>query len=423
MRYMLIQHAFNLLSGIFVGAMVARHYGPELFGVFSLSMFYVTVAGTIASLGANDLLAAQCIKKPEQREGLFWAIFMIRLLTYLICAGLGYFALKAMCVPEIILKGYSIGAVAGLLSNMNLFVVIAKSKQRNDKIAQIAIISLLASIAYRVYIVLTSKDLQHLYYNLMLVGIIDIILIILYLRSGKMIYSFAKPNWPAAFELVRNAAPLAVAAIAFTVSANLGLPLLEKLIDAESAGRYAVVIKLFAFAGFFSHIINNNLFYYMESSGLTAEKFIGQHLRVIVKSAAALSYLVVMGSFFVMSPLLELLYGDQYAGVGIKFSVVSISFVFAWTMIPAQIKLLSEKRTGRIMAVDILGLTFSFAAAYVLISIYGDWGAYLSLPISACMVMLANYYMSGLGKEIKYLVPWFLSPFPSRQALKNFTQH
>lgn len=422
-KYMLIQHAFNLLSGIFVGAMVARHYGPELFGVFSLSMFYVSVVGVVAAFGTNDLLAAQCIKKPALKEGLFWAVFMIRSMIYVLCAGLGYVALKSMGVPDIILKGYCIGLFAGLLANMNLFIVIARSQQRNDKIAQIAIISLLVSIVYRVYIVLTSKDLEHLYYNLMLVGFIDLTMIILYLRSEKMMYSFAKPNWPAAFELLRNAAPLAMGAIAALISANLGLPLLENLMGADSAGRYAVVLKLFTFVAFLSHVIHNNLFYYMESSGLTAENFIGQHLRVIVKSVAAIAYLVVIGSFFVVAPLLELLYGAQYAGVGVKFSVVSISFIFAWTMIPAQIKLLSEKRTGRIMAIDTLGLTFNFAAGYVLISHYGDWGAYLLLPLSACIVMLANYCYSGLGKEVKYLAPWFLSPFPSRQALKNFTQH
>ena len=65
--------------------MVARHYGPELFGVFSLSWFYVSVVGVVSALGTNDLLAAQCIKKPSLKEGLFWAVLSIRSLTIPFC--------------------------------------------------------------------------------------------------------------------------------------------------------------------------------------------------------------------------------------------------------------------------------------------------------------------------------------------------
>ena len=198
---MLIQHMFNLISGVFVGAMVARHYGPELFGVFSLSWFYVTVVGVVSALGTNDLLAAQCIKKPSLKEGLFWAVLSIRSLTYLLFAVLGYVILKSFDVSDIVLRGYGMGLLAGLLHNINLFNVIAKSEQRNDKIAQIAVISLLASIAFRVYIVLSNKDLDYLYFNCMLVSVVDLVLMIVYLRREDMIYSFSRPNWRGAFEL------------------------------------------------------------------------------------------------------------------------------------------------------------------------------------------------------------------------------
>ena len=414
---------FNLLSGIFVGAMVARHYGPELFGVFSLSIFYVSVVSVISGLGTNDLLAAQFIKKPSLKEGLFWAVLIMRVTVFLLCAILGYIVLKSFNVSDIILKGYGMGLLAGLLANINLFNVIARSQQRNDKIAQIAIIGLLASIVFRVYIVFTNKDLNYIYYNLMLVSFIDLILMIIYLKAGKMIYSFSSPNWSGALKIVRNALPLAVGGIATMIGANLGLILLSELTGLESTGRYAVVLKLYLFVSFISHVIHSNLFYYMESSGMNAEKFIGEHLRVIVKSAAALSYLVIIASFIILAPLLELLYGDKYSGVGLKFSIASISFVFAWPMIPAQIKLLSEKRTGRVMTTDFLFLAFNIAGAYILISLYGEWGAYFLMPISACTFMLANYYYSGLGSKIKYVALWILSPIPSKEALRNFTRH
>ena len=182
-----------------------------------------------------------------------------------------------------------------------------------------------------------------------------------------MIYSFSSPNWSGALKIVRNALPLAVGGIATMIGANLGLILLSELTGLESTGRYAVVLKLYLFVSFISHVIHSNLFYYMESSGMNAEKFIGEHLRVIVKSAAALSYLVIIASFIILAPLLELLYGDKYSGVGLKFSIASISFVFAWPMIPAQIKLLSEKRTGRVMTTDFLFLAFNMPLVFGLL--------------------------------------------------------
>lgn len=422
-KYMLIQHMFNLISGVFIGAMVARHYGPELFGVFSLSWFYVSAVGVVSSLGTNDLLAAQCIKKPSIKEGLFWAVLFIRSLTYLLFAALGYVVLKSFDVSDIVLRGYGFGLLAGVLHNINLFNVIAKSEQRNDKIAQIAIISLLASIVFRVYIVSSNKTLDYLYWNCALVSVVDLVLMIVYLRREHMLYSFSRPNWRGAFELIRNSAPLAVGGIATMIGANLGLILLSEMTGLDSTGRYAVVLKLYTFLAFISYVIHSNLFYYMESSGLNAEKFIGEHLRVIVKSVAALSCLVIIGSFVILSPLLEILYGNQYSGVGLKFSIASISFVFGWSMIPAQIKLLSEKRTGRVMTIDFLVLAFNLCGAYILISLYGEWGAYLLMPISAFMLMLINYYCSGLGGQVKHVILWILFPIPSKKALKDFTRH
>ena len=422
-KYMLIQHAFNLLSGIFVGAMIARHYGPELFAVFSISIFYVSVVNVIAALGTNDLLAAQCIKKPHLKEGLFWAVLIIRFLAYLSCAAFGYLLLLYFKVDDIIIRGYNLGLVAGLIANINLFGVIAKSKQRNDKIAQFAIVGLFGSIAFRVFIVLTSKSLDYLYYNLALVALIDLLLMIWYLKAEKMIYSFAKPNWVAASKLIFNAAPVATGATVTLIGGSMALVFMEELMGYDAAGNYAVVLKLYTFAAFFAHVLYNNLFYYMESSGLTADKFIGQHLKVIVKSTAALSYLLIIGAFLAIAPILEVLYGEQYRGVGMKFALASTNFLFGWASIPAQIKLLSEKRTGRIMAIDVICLVTNVVGAYVLISMYGEWGAYFLMPLTALILMIANYCLSGLGKEIKGVFLWFLSPIPSREALKNFTKH
>ena len=119
------------------------------------------------ALGTNDLLAAQCIKKPSLKEGLFWAVLIIRSLTYLLCAVLGYVVLKSFDVSDMYSEGdMEWACLLGCLHNINLFNVIAKSEQRNDKIAQIAIIGLLASIAFRVYIVLSNKDLDYLYLQL-----------------------------------------------------------------------------------------------------------------------------------------------------------------------------------------------------------------------------------------------------------------
>jgi len=422
-KFMLLQHSFNLLSGIFIGAMVARHYGPELFGAFSLSLFYVSVVAVIAGLGTDDLLAAQCIKEPLSKEGLFWATFFIRLLTFVMCATLGFFVLRFFNVPDLVYKGYGLALLSGLLGNMNLFGAIAKSKQRIDKKAQIAIVSLFLSMAYRVFIVLTNKDIEHLFFNLIMVSFVDLLLMICYLRAEKMMYSFSAPNWSGALQLMRKSLPIAAGSVATIVGGNMALILMSELLGLDSAGRYAVVYKLYGFVIFLSILMHNNLFYYMESSGLSAGKFLEQHLRVIIKTTTAFSYLLIIGSLVALAPLLEILYGEQYQGVGLKFSLVSISFVFAWATIPAQLKLLSEKRTGRIMAIDFIGLAINFSGAYVLIHMYGEWGAYFLIPCAAFSVMLANYFCSGLGNKLKHVFVCFLIPVPTKTALKAFTKH
>jgi O-antigen/teichoic acid export membrane protein len=417
---MLLQHTMNVLSGIFVGAMVSRHYGPELFGIFSIVSFWGALVGSIAGLGVGDLLAAQLMKKKPAKEGLFYAVQIIRCATFLIVWLLIYLYLQYTKVDSVVIQGYTILFVSGFFSSLNLYVCIARSHQRNDVMAILGMVSLLISMLFRTYIVVTDKGLIYLYWDAIIKTALDFVLLVFFLRKKKMLYPYAKPEWRLGFLFVRKSLPLMLSTFVALLGANIGLLILDELIGKEGAGRFGAVMRVYNLVLFLGHAISSNLFYYMESSGLEIKKFMEQHVVVILRSLAALSYAFMIASTLFIRPFLDFLFGKEYSGIGMYFTVISTGVAFLWMTIPAHLKQLSEAQTKKILFINIAVLIFNWIATYASITLFGEFGAYIVFPVTSFAAMVATFWLSGMKSELRLVMLSFLKPIPDKKLLMSF---
>jgi hypothetical protein len=54
--WMLAEQILRLVAGLFVGIWVARYLGPRQFGVFSYTLAFVAIFGSIAKLGLDEVI-------------------------------------------------------------------------------------------------------------------------------------------------------------------------------------------------------------------------------------------------------------------------------------------------------------------------------------------------------------------------------
>lgn len=81
--WLMLDRVVRMLVGVMVGAWVARHLGPSLFGELAYALAFISIFQTATSLGLDLVLARDLPKHPSQAHLLLGTVLRLRL-----CAGM-----------------------------------------------------------------------------------------------------------------------------------------------------------------------------------------------------------------------------------------------------------------------------------------------------------------------------------------------
>ena len=76
--------ALRLGSGFILGAWLARHLGPEDFGILGYSIALVAMINTVAGMGIWDIVVSKIVQKPSNTNSILGAALCIHLTLSLI---------------------------------------------------------------------------------------------------------------------------------------------------------------------------------------------------------------------------------------------------------------------------------------------------------------------------------------------------
>ena len=75
----LIVYALQIVSGVLVGAYVARYLGPSRLGILSLLVTLTAIVAPLLDLGTKQVLIKMLAQKDEDTDRVFWTVFIGRL--------------------------------------------------------------------------------------------------------------------------------------------------------------------------------------------------------------------------------------------------------------------------------------------------------------------------------------------------------
>ena len=81
--WLFVEKILRLIVGLFVGVWVARHLGPEKYGLFSYSASFAGLFTIIATLGLDGLVVRQLVKDESRRDELIGTAFWLKLMGFL----------------------------------------------------------------------------------------------------------------------------------------------------------------------------------------------------------------------------------------------------------------------------------------------------------------------------------------------------
>jgi len=413
----IMQYGLSMVSGICVGAYVARYLGADSLGIISLFLAITTILCALNDIGTNQILI-RCFADPQNESNIFWSLLIkIRFPLAIITSVIVFFLLKNDHVGNLasISSGVIIiGLIPIFLAPFTQFkqILIARVKNKELAIGGIAILAIFCCL--RICCVILDLGIESFIITNSIISIFSLVNIITITKKNK----FLPPiHFSTQKELVQGlilAAPLALGAISSILYSKIDLFMISSMLIPAAVGHYAVSTRLheilIQIPGSLNQTFKGPLYNRLKLASV-------EEYRLICKSAFEIAtifgYLIMAISIIGGIVMIPIIYGETFRPSAEAFAIriVSLPLIAQW-FIKTNI-LVHEKSTKIIFKATLLGLIINILANVFLIPRYGINGAAASTLISQIFTVIISSFLFGsklmFQDQINSLTPKFSS--------------
>lgn len=364
----------TLSISFIVSIYLIRYLGPTQYGIFSYSISYILLFSTIANIGLQNIVIREISRGGVKAELIIGSAFILMLCGSILAA---VFALSGILIakdPVLVLIIIGFGCLTSIVTSFNVinYCLMANLKSR-----------------YTSYVVIGQKTVEGcgmlilIHYKCSLIAISAALFIeaiisyaILYLIYAK-ISNFAK--WQFKFSvakfLFKESFPLAISGSVMNLYMRLDQVMLKHFCGLSAVGVYNVGIKLSELLYLLPGILSINILPLMvkryDMSPAKFNSFMIKLYRLFFYS----SLILAIGFFLVAQPLVNLLYGSQYALSGSVFKYGVLSIIAAFIGVINHLWLQIKGLQHYLIYTTACGLICCFLLNLILIPLYGVIGA------------------------------------------------
>jgi O-antigen/teichoic acid export membrane protein len=402
---------FRIATGLIVGIWMARHLGPENFGLLSYAQSLVGLFAGLATLGLDGILVRELVKKEKDRDVLLGTAFLLKLtgsLAVLIIVTL--LMLNSSADPTTILI-VLFTASGTLFQTFNVIDHFFQSRVLSKYITLANIVGLFLSSVLKIGFILMDCSVSYF------AG--AIIFDTFILACGFLYYYLKKQgspfNWKfdlgQAKQLIGDSWPLIIGSIAASVYMKIDQVMIKDMMGEVAVGHYAVAVRLSEVWSFLTIALTQSLAPAVTNAKKQSEELFWGRLQIVydvlVKASVVISILV----FLLSAPLVDILYGEAYqpSSAVLKVYVWSVVFVFlsngSWLFYLN--KNLQKLASIRLICGAIINVVINVYA----IENYGLLGAAYTTIIS---YSISSFFINAISKKTR---PNFLIQL---RAMLNF---
>lgn len=380
------QFADNVLRmavSLVVGIWVARHLGPERYGVLSYAFAFVGLFSSLATLGLDDLIVRDVVREPDCRDRILGSAFALRFVG---------------------------GALAFVAAAIGVFLV-----RPGDGVSQLMVLIIAAGTLFQAFGVIefwfhSQVQARYTVYAKNSAFLLSSLIKVLLILGGAGVVAFA---WVGLFEVAAGAAGLIVAYILRTGSLRSwgasiktarsllkdGWPLmlsgmvimvylridqvmLGQMAGNEAVGIYSVAVRLAEVWYFIPSLIYWSLFPSIVEARQQSEELFYQRLQKFYNLMALCAYAIALPVALAAQWLVPLLFGEEYRGGGVILAVLIWSNIFTTLEMARGAFLTAMNWTRVYLATVVLGCLLNIGLNLWLIPLYGGLGAAIASVLS-----------------------------------------
>jgi O-antigen/teichoic acid export membrane protein len=386
--YITLSNLFFMLSGYLTNVWLARHFGPHVYGQYSVLLALMTIISIIQNSGppqALTRLISQNIKDAKLwfLNGLVFqliATLLIALIVIIFSPSLANFINEPGLTNTIKL-------LALVFPIYGLFVMHLGYYSGLHEFGKQAFISTIYAIAKLIFVIVLAYEFG------VSGAVLGFVLAPLLGMLGSNTFPKENINKDKIKVLAFKSFPLTLFAIVTVLQLSVDLIAVKKLLPvAAAAGLYAACqnIALIPYYGLSS--ISNVVF-----PGITKHQIAGnlEQTRNIISSSLRYQYIILVPTCLFIAAIsrqiLVLLFGDLYATASSALSLLMIGYIFLSLFMLAGSILNALSKSYSAVAISATGVITTIVLCWLLIPKIGIQGAALSVGIASFMIFGAAY--------------------------------
>jgi polysaccharide transporter, PST family len=414
----LMDKAIRMVFGLFVGAWVARYLGPDAFGTWNYVLAIVSIAGTFAVLGIDNLIIRDVVAKPGEVPELLGSAFWLRIFGTFVCLALSLVTVLILDGSNPLLLGGA--AIMASAYFFQAFDVIDPYFQGHIKYKFTALSKNIAFVLlalFKVFLILSGAPLASFFWAYFIEFFVGAVFMIYFfsgmgntLRAWKFSLSVIK-------EYLKEGWPLILSSLVIILHMRVDQIMLNVLRGEGEVGIYSAAVKLSEIWYIIPVAVMNTYFPSLIKKFETNKNAYWRHLRFLFDSL--FWFAIVVALFIVLTAplIIHIIYGADYQA---SANVLAIHFfsgigVFKGSVTSKHLVLIKRNQVTFMRV--FLGVILNVILNVILIPKYGAEGAAWATLIS---FLTPSYFIDFvMQRELFWFQMKSLNPVFAYRNIRN----
>lgn len=373
---------------------VARHLGPDRFGLLCYGMSIVSLFLAVANLGLYGVVVRELVGVPEEKDAILGTALFMRLLGGVVCFFIATAVVTVLRPSDVMARTVvMILALSLMAQGFEVFDFWFLSRLESRLTLLATLPSVIAGSAFKAAAILMNADTITFAWIMLAETVMAGFgyLFVFHRQGGKLTDLSVSRRWAAS--LFRDSAPLLFAGLMVMVYTRIDQIMIGQMRGDGEVGIYAAAARIAEFWYVIPTVLLQSLYSSMIASRGENPEHYHKLIQVSFDLMTLISVAFVLAIYGFSDRLMSIIYGSAYTGGG------GILLVYVWSGIFVMIGhvreywITMERRTRLSLVTTASGAVINVICNYLLIPSYGGVGAAIATLVS---LVVAGYLINAV---------------------------
>ena len=382
------EQIFQMILSLVIGVISARYLGPSNYGALNYTASFVTFFSSFAVLGMDGIIIKRMIAEPDKEGRYLGGCILLRFISAVLSSVSVIFIVWLLNPDDSVkLVLISIQSIQLIFMAVNIFDSWFQRWLRSANISIAKVLTSIAIASYKIYILLTAKDIRWFAFsNVLSYMILSVVLYISYKKSSSQAL---KPDIKKGILVLSESYHFIISGVMVAIYGQMDKMMIGGMIDDKAVGLYATAATLCTAWLFIPAAIMNSfrpkiMEIKQYDDERTYKRRLEQLYSLIIWLCLIVSLIICLFGYWVIL----LLFGTEYLGAVPALRVLIWSEVFSMIGTMRGIWILCEGKQKYVKYYLGIGATLNLVLNTVLIPLFGIVGAALATLITQVFTSL-----------------------------------